>query len=302
MKVFPFICTHPQPELASQVAAVPWDILSVDDVRAELAARPLSFLGIDVPQALFGPQEEPDVAQAAQAAADLLHERLRDGTLQRDPQTCFYLYRITQDGHSQTAVVGACSVNEYAQGVIKQHEQVREPKVADRVEHMRACHAQASPVFAFYRDNPAVDALVFAATLGQPLIDFDDAAGMRHQVWRVARKDAVDAFVAAFDTVQDAYIADGHHRAAAAARVAEQLRAENPGFAGNEPWNGFLCALFPASQVRVLPYRLADASHADAPAPSVEQVMEVCDAGELMPPKSTYFDPKPASGLFVYEY
>ena len=302
MKVFPFVCTHPQPELASQVASVPWDILSTDDVRAELAERPLSFLGIDVPQALFGADEEPDSAQAAQAAADLFRERLHDGTLQRDPQPCFYLYRITKDGHSQTAVVGACSVNEYAEGVIKQHEQVREPKVADRIAHMRACHAQASPVFAFYRDNPAVDALVMAATLAQPFISFTDATGMRHQVWRIARKDAVEAFVAAFGTVHDAYIADGHHRAAAAARVAQQLREEQPDYAGNEPWNGFLCALFPASQVRVLPYRLDDASNADAPAPTVEQVMEVCDAGELMPPKSTYFDPKPASGLFVYEY
>ena len=302
MKLLPFAAVHPQPEVAARVAAVPWDVLSDEEARALAEANPLSFVAIDRPEVNFGADEHPSPADAAARAAGLLDVRAAAGTFVRDSAAAYWLYRLTSAaGHVQTGVAGVASLREYEEGAIRTHEQVREPKVADRVAHIMALRGQASPVYLFYRDNAAVDALMPVMTLGQPFFDVTDAEGTRHQLWRVARPDALGALHAAFETVPAFYVADGHHRAAAAARVAERLGAR-PGATGQEAWNGLLVVAFPASQVNIEPYRLPDATDASAEAATVEQVMACADAGECMPPKSTWFTPKPASGLLLHRW
>jgi uncharacterized protein (DUF1015 family) len=193
----------------------------------------------------------PDVYQRA---ADLMRERATDGTLVHDETPSYYIYRLEQDGHAQTGIACACSVDEYLDGTIRRHENTTAAKEEDRVRHIRATGAQTGPIFLTYRDNYAIDVLVGAASSATPLYDFTDAEDVRQTVWRVSRPAAVEALRATFSTIPCAYIADGHHRAASAVRVCQELREKDGGKEGERPWDTFLAVLFPASQLHVMAY------------------------------------------------
>lgn len=257
MRALPFPCIRPVPEHAAEVAALPYDVFDRAEAAAYVADRPLSFLNIDRPETQFAPEQDMYAPEVYERGAALLRERIEDGTLVEDRNLSYYIYELSREGHSQTGIVAVCSVDQYEQGVIKRHELTREEKERDRIEHIGALGCQTGPIFLAYRDQPVLDMIVGAAKTSTPLYAFTDEDGVRQTVWEVVRRDAVDALHAMLGQIPCAYIADGHHRAASAVRVAQRMREEARAagtYTGKEPFNYFLSVLFPASQLTILPY------------------------------------------------
>lgn len=257
MRALPFPCIRPVPEHAAEVAALPYDLFDRAEAAAYVADRPLSFLNIDRPETQFAPEQDMYAPEVYERGAALLRERIEDGTLVEDRNLSYYIYELSWEGHTQTGIVAVCSVDEYEQGVIKRHELTREEKERDRIEHIGALGCQTGPIFLAYRDQPVLDMIVGAAKTSTPLYAFTDEDGVRQTVWEVVRRDAVDALHAMLGQIPCAYIADGHHRAASAVRVAQRMREEARAagtYTGKEPFNYFLSVLFPASQLTILPY------------------------------------------------
>ena len=252
MRVEPITCLRPTPNRAAEFASLPYDVFGDEEARAYVAEHPTSFLAIDRPETSFEPGHDPHAPEVYEQAAQLLRERQLDGTLVRDEKPCLYLYELTApDGHRQTGVLGAIACDDYLSGTLRKHEQTLPSKEADRVRHIKGLRAQTGPVFVAYRDSFAIDTIVFAAKQGEPIYDFVAQDGVRQRVWRVAREVGVEALCVAFTTVGEAYIADGHHRAAAACAICEERRAEGR---KDDPAEAFLAVLFPESQLRILAY------------------------------------------------
>lgn len=257
MRALPFPCIRPVPEHAAEVAALPYDVFDRGEAAEYVEGRPLSFLNIDRPETQFPADQDMYAPEVYARGAELLHERLADGTFVEDRNLAYYIYRLAWEGHVQTGIVCVCAVDEFEGGVIKRHELTREEKERDRIEHIEALGCQTGPIFLTYRDQPVLDMIVGAATTSTPLYDFADELGVRQTVWEVVRHDAVDALRAMLGTIPCAYIADGHHRAASAAKVARRIREEARAagtYTGKEPFNYVLSVLFPASQLTILPY------------------------------------------------
>ena len=257
MRALPFPCIRPVPEHAAEVAALPYDVFDRAEAAAYVSDRPLSFLNIDRPETQFAPEQDMYAPEVYERGAALLRERIEDGTLVEDRNLSYYIYELSWEGRTQTGIVAVCSVDEYEQGVIKRHELTREEKERDRIEHIGALGCQTGPIFLAYRDQPVLDMIVGAAKTSTPLYAFTDEDGVRQTVWEVVRRDAVDALHAMLGQIPCAYIADGHHRAASAVRVAQRMREEARAagtYTGKEPFNYFLSVLFPASQLTILPY------------------------------------------------
>lgn len=249
MQIRPFSAVRPAPGKASAVAAVPYDVVDTAEARALAAGNPASFLHVSRPE-IDMPDGTDCASEAAYAQAKkALDALLASGTLVRDPDPKFYAYRQVMGNHAQTGIVATFDTKDYLAGVLKQHEKTRQDKEDDRTRHIEILRAHTGPAFLTYKDDPAIDALVAEACAGAPLDDFVAADGVRHTVWEIAdgHECRADELVALFSRIPVAYIADGHHRSAAASRYA---RAQ--GFAGESRW--FLAVAFPASQLRILPY------------------------------------------------
>lgn len=257
MRALPFPCIRPVPEHAAEVAALPYDVFDRAEAARHVAGKPLSFLNIDRPETQFTADQDMYAPLVYARGAELLRERIEDGTFVEDKNPAYYIYQLAWEGRIQTGIACVCAVDDYEQGVIKRHELTREDKERDRIEHIEALGCQTGPIFLTYRDQPVLDMIVGAAKTSTPLYDFTDEAGVRQTVWEVVRRDAVDALHAMLGQIPCAYIADGHHRAASAVKVAQRMRAEAQAagtYTGKEPFNYFLSVLFPASQLTILPY------------------------------------------------
>ena len=268
MRAEPITCYRPRPDLASAVAAPPYDVFDRAGAAAYVAAHPQSFLAVDRPETGFAPEHDMYADDVYARAHDLLAARVNAGELLRDGTPCFYLYRQRTADHEQTGIVAAFSVDDYTNGVIRRHELTRRDKEDDRLRHIEATTCQTGPVFLAYRENPVLEALVEAAKTAEPLYDFRDEDRVRHTVWRVARPAAVESIRLMLEHVGCAYIVDGHHRAAAAARFCQRARTEEGAdHTGDEAYNFFLGALFPASQLACAPYDrvVADAAGLSEP-------------------------------------
>ena len=244
----PFRALRPVPDNAADVASVPYDVVDTAEARALAAGRPLSFLHVVRPEIdLPADADEYAPETYARGAANLRALADSDAFLQ-DSEPSVYVYRLEMDGHVQTGVFGCVSVAEYDQGSILKHEKTRPKKETDRVRHILAQQAHAEPVILTYRDTEAIDALVADETGRAPCYDFAAEDGVRHTIWKAER---TDALTDAFQRVERLYIADGHHRCAAASRAAAELRD-----AGDEcPEAAFFpAALFPMSALRILAY------------------------------------------------
>ncbi|MBE2213236.1 MAG: DUF1015 domain-containing protein [Opitutaceae bacterium] len=405
MRIRSYRALRPVPALASRIASLPYDVVSTAESRALVAGNPDSMLRIARSDLEF-PDDTDPYSEPVYAKAKTNWDRLvREQRLVKEDAASLYVYRQQMGQHVQTGVAALCHVDDYDAGLIKKHEKTRKDKEDDRVRHTSTLSANPGPVFLTYRGQAAIDALVTQATAGAPLIDFTAHTGVRHSIWRIA---APAALVAAFAAVPCTYIADGHHRAASAARVARERRAANPQHTGTEDYNWFLTVLFPAEQLRILPYNrlvvdlngrtsaqflaelgkagvvsvestsepaapgdvrvyldgrwhglsLTPAADADpvsrldvsllqdrvlAPmlaiddprtskridfvggirgtkfledavnagrakvafslhAVTIEQLMDIADAGQIMPPKSTWFEPKLLDGLFMHTF
>ena len=246
----PFRALRPTPESAARVAAVPYDVVNTEEAHALARGEPLSFLHVS--RAEIGlPRDTNPYDQAVYARAVENFTALKaKAPLVQDERPGLYVYRLRMGAHEQTGVAATFSVDEYERGVIKKHERTRKDKEDDRTRHILELRAQTGPVFLTYTASPAVDAVVRATTATAPLYDFTAADGVQHTIWRVDVRDEHD-LIAAFDRIPALYIADGHHRAASAARARQQLRGTS-GASG--PWDTFLAVAFPGNQMQVLPY------------------------------------------------
>lgn len=257
MNIQPLLCLRPHPDKVAQFVAPPYDTVDDDEARAFVSAHPNNFMQIDLPQTSFPRGQDPYAPEVYARAHELLLDRQRDFTLLRDEKPCYYLYELTDHGHVQTGLVAVCAVKDYLDGTIRRHEKTRVQKEQDRLNHIAATRAQTSPALIAYPDNYAVDVIVGAAKAAEPLYDFTFEDGIRHRVWRIAREAAHEALTATFATIPAGYIADGHHRAAAAVRYCREWHQEHPEAEGPQPCDSFLAALFPESQLRTLAYNRA---------------------------------------------
>jgi uncharacterized protein (DUF1015 family) len=251
MRLHPFRALRPRPEVADQVAAVPYDVVNRAEAAELARGNPRSFLhvgrsDIDLPEEVDA--YDPRIYLRAREALD---QFVLEGTLLRDEEPALYLYRQTMDGREQIGVVGCVHVEDYERDLIRKHEKTRPDKEDDRTRHVLALNANAEPVFLTYRPRPEIDALVARETAAAPLYDFTAPDGVRHTVWRVA---APAGLARAFEPVPHSYVADGHHRSASAWRAGKELRGKNPRHRGDEEYNWFLAVLFSSAQLRILPY------------------------------------------------
>ncbi|GAB0148045.1 DUF1015 family protein [Marichromatium sp. PS1] len=248
----PFTGLRPAPDRAEAVIAPPYDVINVAEARELVRERPWSFLHISRAEVDLPEGTDPhDPSVYAQARANLEH-MLAAGVLRRDPSPSYYVYRLTMDGHRQTGLVAAASVAAYDDGRIKRHEFTRPAKEDDRVRQIEALDAQTGPVFLAYRAQAAVDGLLAATTEQPPEVDVTAADGVRHELWRLGEPAQVAAIDAAFAAIDVLYVADGHHRSAAASRVAAARR--EAGTAPGGAHESFLAVIFPHDQLRILDY------------------------------------------------
>ena len=252
MLVKPFAALRPAPEKAAVLASVPYDVVDTAEARVLAAGNPDSFLHvsrpeIDLPDSV-DIHDDSVYAQGVRAFKDLQAR----GVLIREKGERLYVYLQIMGSHSQTGVVACCNIDDYAKDIIRKHEKTRKDKEDDRTRHCLELNANSGPVFLTYRDTAVLDTLVAEVQKNAPLYDFTAPDGVRHTVWRV--EGPTEGWVKAFAQVPLAYVADGHHRAAAAFRTGQQRRAANPAHTGREEYNWFLAVLFPATQLRILPY------------------------------------------------
>ena len=392
MKIHPFAAVRPNVKDAALVASVPYDVVDTEEAKALAAGNAKSFLHVSRPEIDLPAGTDCSSPEAYVQARKALDRLIADGTLVKDAEPKFYAYRQTMGSHAQTGIVATFDTEDYLAGVLKQHEKTRKDKEDDRTRHIETLSAHTGPAFLTYRDDKAIDLIVADACRKAPLYDFVAPDGIGHTVWEIAPGSAcvADELVELFARIPVAYIADGHHRSAAASRYAKEH-----GFEGESRW--FMAVIFPASQLKILGYNrlvkdlngLSDEAFLakvaetypggarrcrmyfrgkwtdlswDLPADAdvvgsldvsylqdrflapvlgigdpridqrisfmggirgaaelaakvdsgenavafemepvtVEEMMAIADAGAIMPPKSTWFEPKLRSGLFVH--
>ncbi|MCH4072733.1 DUF1015 domain-containing protein [Pseudoramibacter sp.] len=249
-----FRAIRPIPEKAADVAALPYDVYNREEAREAVAGKPYSFLRVDRPETTMDPKidlYDPAVYRQAQKN---LQRLISDHVLIQDAQKQFYLYALKMGEHEQTGLVTCTSVDEYLDGHIKKHELTRSEKEQDRIHHVDSCDANTGPIFLTYRHQKEIDQRVEKIRAEEPLYDFTADDGIRHRVWHVQNAEDISGFIQAFEKVPALYIADGHHRAASAVKVAQMRREAHPGYTGEEPFNYFLSVIFPDDQLDILDY------------------------------------------------
>jgi uncharacterized protein (DUF1015 family) len=407
MRIAPFRALLASPRLAARVAAPPYDVVTREEAARLAAGNPWSFLRVARSEIDLPPDTDPHAPGVYARARANLDRLVADGALLREDRPSLYLYRLAAGERAQVGLAACVRVSDYERGVIRKHETTRPDKEEDRTRHALTLRAHAEPVLLLYRDRADIDRRAGREMERAPLLDVATSDGVRHTVWAVAEP---TPWLETFGSVERAYVADGHHRSASAWRAARQLRSAGADAPGDEEHDRFLAVLFPASQLRILPYhrlvrdvggrtprailerlgQAGDLSATDTPVPpgrgmfclylerrwyrlvlpatsidggdpirsldvwllqervlgpilgiddprtdprmdfvggirgtgelerrvdsgeaalavsmhptTVEQLMAAADTGEIMPPKSTWFDPKLASGLLVHPF
>jgi uncharacterized protein (DUF1015 family) len=250
----PFSALRPPPERASEVASVPYDVVNTDEARVLAANNPLSFLHVSRPEIDLPEGTDMHSDPVYRKAVENFDKLKNDCPLVTEPSPSLYIYRLIMGDHEQVGVVACCSVDEYEQDLIRKHERTRRDKEDDRTRHLLVLNAQTGPVFLTYRASRDIDTMVMETMMTNALFDFTAPDGVQHTVWHVP--DPV-RFVHAFREVPYLYIADGHHRAASAARARAELKEKSFGHTGDEEYNFFLAVIFPDDQVQILAYNRA---------------------------------------------
>jgi len=250
MRLSPFRGLRPAPGLASRIPSPPYDVVDDAEARAIVAAEPDSFLRVVRAEVDLAADVDAHDARVYARARDTLRSWVSEGRLVHDPAESFYVYRLEVGNHAQTGVVALSEVDDYVGGAIRRHEFTRPAKEDDRVRHIDVVGAQCGPVLLTYRDEATLDRPIAEIAGRAPDVDFTAPDGVRHTLWVASSEADRSALRRGFDALPCTYIADGHHRAASAARVAADRRAR----IGTGPWDRFLTVLFPAGAMRVLEY------------------------------------------------
>lgn len=250
----PFKCVRPREGLAEEIAALPYDVYNREEAAQAVKGKPLSFLNIDRPETQFDASADMYAPEVYKKAKELLDKMIEDGNYIKDNDNTYYIYELTMNGRHQTGIVACASIDDYLNNVIKKHENTREEKEIDRIKHVDTCSAQTGPIFLAYRADEVINAEIKKAVGNKPLYDFVSDDGIRHTVWKITDEQSVSKIKEAFSSIDDIYIADGHHRAASAVKVGLKRRAENPGYTGEEEFNYFLSVLFSDDQLMIMDY------------------------------------------------
>ena len=253
VKVKPFAAVRPPKEIVTEVAAPPYDVLNSEEAKAMAGEK--SLLHITKPEIDFDPILPDHDQRVYDRAVVNFKDWQARGWLVQDPKECYYVYAQTMDGRTQYGMVLCAHTDDYAEGRIKKHELTRKDKEDDRMVHVRIQNANIEPVFFAYRDNEALNAIVARYAAGEPEYCFTDENGFGHRFWVVDDDADIASITETFtNNVEAFYVADGHHRTAAAARVGAEKRAQNPSHDGTEEYNYFMAVCFPESQLKIIDY------------------------------------------------
>ncbi|MDI6725945.1 MAG: DUF1015 family protein [Smithellaceae bacterium] len=254
LNISPFKALRPGEESVRSVAAPPYDVVGLTEANKLLAANPLSFIQVEKTGAGLPAEVAPEDEQAYRHSRLNLERLKNEGVLCQDEQDCFYLYRLIRQGHEQIGLVSCLNIDQYERGLIKRHELTRTDKELDRIRHIMALEAQTGPVFIAYRAVDAIDRLVAGLIAGEPEYQFGTDDGVAHTVWVIRRNEDIESLQMAFSRLDALYIADGHHRAAAAAEAAKRKNRLLPDDHDSHRWDYMLAVLFPHDQLQILPY------------------------------------------------
>lgn len=274
-RIKPFRGLRPRGELAHKVASPPYDVLDSDEARQMAHGNPLSFLHVNKPEIDLPPSMDLYRDEVYAKGAENFKKLRDEGVFFQDPSPCLYVYQQKMGDHIQVGLVACASVEEYEQGLIKKHEHTRPDKEKDRARHIEALHAQAGPVFLTYRSSDEINKLVERVRFQDPEVDFVAPDGIAHTFFVVSQEEWIRKIVAAFGKILYLYVADGHHRSAAALRVRDAFKAKNPNHTGEEEYNFFLSVLFPHNQMKIMDYNRAVRDlHGLAPEAFLERIQE----------------------------
>ena len=253
-KITPFQSVRPNPSLADRIAALPYDVYNREEACIEVKKEPLSFLKIDRAETQFDNSVDTYDDRVYEKARETLDEMIADGSFLMDEKPCFYVYELTMNGRSQTGIVACSSIDDYVNGTIRKHENTREEKEIDRINHVDRTNAQTGPIFLVYRSVEEINRIVRKEKEKTPVYDFTSPDGITHRAWVISDSNVIEKMKQAFAAVPTTYIADGHHRCASAVKVGLKRRKEHPDYTGQEEFNRFLSVLFPDDQLYIMPY------------------------------------------------
>ncbi|MFZ6038870.1 MAG: DUF1015 domain-containing protein [Bacteroidota bacterium] len=254
MKVKPFKGLRPPKEWVKEVASRPYDVLNSEEARSEAEGNEKSLYHIIKPEIDFPVGKDEHDADVYEKAAENFRLFRQKGWLVQDDREMYYVYAQTMNGKTQYGIVVGAYVDDYMTGKIKKHELTRRDKEEDRMKHVRITNANLEPVFFAYPDRPELDEIVRRITSGAPEYDFVSEDGVGHHFWLVSDQKDIDAVTRIFDSIPAMYIADGHHRSAAAALVGAEKARNNPNHKGDEEYNYFMAVCFPQSQLTIIDY------------------------------------------------
>ena len=254
MKIKAFKGLRPAAGKAAQIASLPYDVVNFRQACKEAEGKPLSFMRVVRSELELAPDTDPYSDAVYQHAKENFQKLVDGGHLVREDAPCMYLYRQQMGAHSQTGLVATFSAEDYDADVIKKHEKTREAKENDRYRLTRTLRVNTGPVFLTVKDGTLLDKIVEDKKDEDALFDFVADDGIRHSVWKISDPATLAQIIDTFDKIPCAYVADGHHRSASNARCARLLKAENKNHTGDEDYNWFLSVVFPAGQLKILPY------------------------------------------------
>ncbi len=318
----PFAAIRPALGLESKIAALPYDVYSSEEARQKVSDNPLLFLNIDRAETQFPVGTSPYEDKVYDKARDLFWSQVKDGIYVKESAPCYYVYELVMDGRSQIGLVACASIDDYANNIIKKHENTRADKEEDRIRHVGTMEAQTGPIFLAYRYNAAIDAEIKKAMANPALYDFVADDGITHRVWVINDAGSVKIIRDAFAGMNDIYIADGHHRCASAVKVGFKKREAKPNYTGDEEFNFFLSVLFPDEQLMIMDYNrvvkdlngnsadefiaklseiftIAPQNEANKPSKKGEIAMFLEDKWYLLSVKEAYQSNDPIKGLDV---
>ena len=249
---------RPIEELASKIAALPYDVMSSEEARDMVVDNPYSFLHVDRAEIDLDPSVDIHDKKVYEKARENLDKMIEDGQFIQDEKPCLYIYRQIMNGRAQTGLVFCASIDDYLNNVIKKHEYTRADKELDRINHVDYCDSNTGPIFLTYREDEVTSEVIKEwtkeGTKRKPVYDFVSEDGIGHQVWVIDNEIIVEEIIALFNEIENLYIADGHHRSASAVKVGLKRRKENPDYTGEEEFNYFLAVAFPDNDLMVMDY------------------------------------------------
>ena len=249
-----FRAFRPRTDLASKIAALPYDVMNSEEAREMVKDNEYSFLHVDRAEVNLPKDINIYDKVVYEKARDVLDKMIQDGLYIQEEKPCMYIYRQTMNGKSQTGLVICASIDDYINDKIKKHEHTRKNKEIDRINHVDYCDANTGPIFLTYRNQDEISKIMGKWIQNEPLYDFVSEDGNGHTVWIINNDTDIEKLTTLFEKVDSLYIADGHHRAKSAVEVGLKRRKENPGYTGEEEFNYFLAIVYPDNQLEVLDY------------------------------------------------